>query len=201
MDTETIYFNKLHPDAIIPKRGTALSAGFDLYAVEDTLIVGGAGNFLVPTGVAVKLPPGTYGRIAMRSGLALNQHLTVSAGVIDRDYTGPIGVLVSSTKFFDINILENFLPNNRSNIPKLEDKNKITESNYGDSTIVQLESKQVLKDTDIKQILTPHTYLIKKGERFAQLVVECVCYAPNVDVVLIENEGVEHIGFGSTGNT
>jgi len=96
MSSEPVLFAKLHPDAIIPTRGTPVSAGFDLYALEDKLIVGGHGNILVPTGIAVKLPPNTYGRIAMRSGLALKQHLTVSAGVIDRDYVGPIGVLVSS---------------------------------------------------------------------------------------------------------
>lgn len=153
--------------------------------------------FLVPTGIAVKLPPGTYGRIAMRSGLALNQHLTISAGVIDRDYTGPIGVLVSSTKFFDIKNL-----NDISNTLKSDDQSNKIESNGGDSSLVQLEATQVVaKDTDIRHILTPHIYLIKKGDRFAQLVVERVCYAPSVEVVLIENEGPEHIGFGSTGST
>lgn len=75
---DEILFMKLHTNDTIPTRGTRASAGFDLYALEDTTIVGGAGNILVHTGIAVKLPPGTYGRIAMRSGLALRQHLGVS---------------------------------------------------------------------------------------------------------------------------
>jgi deoxyuridine 5'-triphosphate nucleotidohydrolase len=95
---ETIQFKKLHPDAIIPTRGTENSAGFDLYALNDMLITGGCGNVLVPTGIAVQLPEGTYGRIAMRSGMATKQHLSVSAGVIDIDYTGGVGVVVYCTK-------------------------------------------------------------------------------------------------------
>jgi dUTP pyrophosphatase len=97
-----IEFKKTHADAIIPSRATEYSAGYDLYALEDTTISGGVGNVLVPTGIAVQLPPGTYGRIAMRSGHAIKHHLAVSAGVIDRDYTGPIGVIVYITKVFSI---------------------------------------------------------------------------------------------------
>lgn len=92
-----IKFAKIVPSAIIPTRGTPRSAGFDLHALETTTITPGAGNIPVRTGIAIVMPNGTYGRIAMRSGLAMKQHLTVSAGVIDNDYTGEIKVLVSST--------------------------------------------------------------------------------------------------------
>jgi dUTP pyrophosphatase len=34
------------------------------------------------------LPPGTYGHIAPRSGLALNHQINVHAGVIDADFRG-----------------------------------------------------------------------------------------------------------------
>ncbi len=105
-----ILFKKLNPDAIIPIRGTKSSAGFDLHAIEDT-VVGSHGNTLVHTGIAVALPAGTYGRIAMRSGLALKQHLNVSAGVIDMDYRGELGVIVYCTKpgsFYTIRAGERF---------------------------------------------------------------------------------------------
>jgi len=95
---EPIQFKKLSDNAIIPKRGTEYSAGFDLYASKDVEIVGGDGNFLIHTDVAVQLPKNCYGRIAIRSGLAINQHLSVSAGVIDLDYAGPLGVVVFCTK-------------------------------------------------------------------------------------------------------
>jgi dUTP pyrophosphatase len=98
METAAVQFKKLDPGAIIPTRATTFSAGFDLYALKDMKIVGGAGTYIVPTGIAVQLPLGTYGRIAMRSGLAVNQHLCVSAGVIDVDYIGAIGVVVYCAK-------------------------------------------------------------------------------------------------------
>ena len=90
-----ILFKKLNPEATVPTRGTPTSAGFDLYALTDTEI--GLGSHLVHTGIAVALPEGTYGRIAMRSGLAVREHLNVSAGVIDRDYRGELGVIVYCT--------------------------------------------------------------------------------------------------------
>lgn len=91
-----ILFEKLDANATVPTRGTPSSAGFDLYALADVTI--GEGNTLVRTGIAVALPSGTYGRIAMRSGLAVRHHLNVSAGVIDIDYRGEVGVVVYCTK-------------------------------------------------------------------------------------------------------
>jgi dUTP pyrophosphatase len=49
---------------------------------------------LVSTGVAVKLPPGVYGRVAPRSGLSVKNGIQVGAGVIDADYRGEIKVLL-----------------------------------------------------------------------------------------------------------
>src|SRR6202030_1049249 len=46
------------------------------------------------TQISIKLPKGTYGRIAPRSGLATKFMIGTGAGVIDRDYTGPIKVLI-----------------------------------------------------------------------------------------------------------
>ena len=55
------------------------------------------------TGLIVAVPPGTYGRVAPRSGLALHGGIDVGAGVIDADYRGQLGVLLfnhSDTDFF-----------------------------------------------------------------------------------------------------
>ena len=59
---------------------------------------------LIPTGWKFKLPPGTYGRIAPRSGLSL-KGIDVGAGVIDRDYRGEIKVLLinNSAQPFAVN--------------------------------------------------------------------------------------------------
>lgn len=84
--------NKLNSNAIIPKRATSGSAGYDLYACEDT--IAHAGKLTkVHTGIAVQIPPNTYGRIADRSSLA-SKSLHVFAGVIDSDYRGEIVVLI-----------------------------------------------------------------------------------------------------------
>ncbi len=145
MESPVVKFKKLHDDAILPSRGTEHSAGFDLCALQDTLIVGGEGSVVVPTGVGLQLPPGTYGRIAMRSGLSVKEHLAVSAGVIDLDYEDkPVGVVVYATKI-------------------------------------------------------GHKYLIKKGDRFAQLVIESVCYAKPYYVTEITPMYGNHKGWGSTG--
>lgn len=48
----------------------------------------------VPTGVRVAVPPGYYGRVAPRSGLAVKKFVDVGAGVIDADYRGDIGVVL-----------------------------------------------------------------------------------------------------------
>lgn len=83
----------------MPIRATAGSAGYDLYAAETKTIDGEGGTVLIKTNVAAQCPPGTYGRIAIRSSLAYKQHLAVSAGVIDSDYyPNDIGVLVYCTK-------------------------------------------------------------------------------------------------------
>ena len=95
---ESIKFELLSVNAITPERATPHSAGFDLFALESTTITGGAGNILVKTGVAVELPPNTYGRIAMRSGLSINHHLCCAAGVIDRDYRKGIQPIIFTTK-------------------------------------------------------------------------------------------------------
>ena len=92
-------FKLLDGAAILPKKATAGSAGYDLSAVQNVTVVGGQGTYLIKTGVAMQIPLGYYGRIAMRSGLALREHLNCSAGVIDADYyPREIGVLVYCTK-------------------------------------------------------------------------------------------------------
>ena len=42
----------------------------------------------------ISVPPGTYGRIAPRSSLAVKHHINVAAGVIDADYTGNVGIVL-----------------------------------------------------------------------------------------------------------
>jgi dUTP pyrophosphatase len=94
---------KLTETAIIPTRGSTLSAGADLYADEDRIIYPGE-RVLIPTGIAIKAPDNTYIRIAPRSGLALHKGLDVLAGVVDADYTGQIMVILLNTSQESVDI-------------------------------------------------------------------------------------------------
>lgn len=85
---------KLTNDAIMPTRGSDGAVGYDLYSTEDTVVPCQAGRALVGTGISIVLPPGVYGRVASRSGLAVKHCINVGAGVIDPDYTGEIKVVL-----------------------------------------------------------------------------------------------------------
>lgn len=83
----------LHPDAVIPTRANDSDAGYDLYAIEPTVIFPFERK-LIKTGVSMAIPEGFYGRIAPRSGLALKKGIDVMAGVIDATYRGEIGAIL-----------------------------------------------------------------------------------------------------------
>lgn len=84
---------RIHPNAHLPVRGTSGAAGYDLFSTDNYVVLPGR-RVVVSTGVTVQLPPGTYGRVAPRSGLAVKHGLDVLAGVIDPDYTGEIKVVL-----------------------------------------------------------------------------------------------------------
>jgi dUTP pyrophosphatase len=84
---------RLCSHAILPRRATAGSAGFDLFS-SDSATLNPGDLVCVSTGIAIKVPPGTYGRIAPRSGITVKHNIHVGAGVIDADYTGEIKVVL-----------------------------------------------------------------------------------------------------------
>ena len=81
---------------MLPQRGSALAAGLDVCSIDDVEI-GPKARAMVKTGLAVAIPPGFYGRVAPRSGLAAKNGLDVLAGVIDSDYRGEICCLLYNT--------------------------------------------------------------------------------------------------------
>ena len=97
-DAHTLQVQLLRAGAIIPKRGTPGSAGYDLSADTDgtTVEIPPGTQYLFNTAIAIALPKGTYGQIASRSSLAV-KGLHVGAGVIDEDYRGEIKVLLCNT--------------------------------------------------------------------------------------------------------
>lgn len=83
----------LNPRAVLPVHRTLGAAGFDLSCVE-TVTIEPHTRMLLPTGLAMKLPHGTYGRIASKSSYAKKRGLEVGAGVVDEDCTSEVFVLM-----------------------------------------------------------------------------------------------------------
>ena len=60
----------LRENVVLPVRGSAGAAGYDLCAAG-SCVIPSRGKGTIETGLAVALPAGTYARIAPRSGLAI----------------------------------------------------------------------------------------------------------------------------------
>jgi dUTP pyrophosphatase len=92
-----IRVKRLHPDAVLPDyaHGPLEDAGMDLRAVEDALLEPRV-PALVPTGLAIELPPGFEAQLRPRSGLALRHAITLpnSPATIDPGYRGEICVIL-----------------------------------------------------------------------------------------------------------
>ena len=86
---------RLRPESILPTRGTAGSARYDLYATVEVFIPP-KGQVRVPTGVSFTTPVFTYGKVQDGSGNAAKFFLRTAAGVIDHNHTGEVDVLVGN---------------------------------------------------------------------------------------------------------
>jgi dUTP pyrophosphatase len=83
----------------LPAYQSALAAGLDLAAAlpaDRPLTLAPGARALVPTGIAIALPPGFEAQVRPRSGLAVRHGLTVlnAPGTIDADYRGELQVLL-----------------------------------------------------------------------------------------------------------
>jgi dUTP pyrophosphatase len=95
--TIEIEFTNRCPDLPEPARASAHAAGLDLRAaVDDEMLLHPGEWRLIPTGIAVAIPPGYEGQVRPRSGLALKHGVTIlnAPGTIDADYRGEIGVIL-----------------------------------------------------------------------------------------------------------
>ncbi|MFH1090535.1 MAG: dUTP diphosphatase [Pseudomonadota bacterium] len=84
-------------DLPLPEYMTEHSAGLDLRAaVTEPLVLTPGQIALVPTGLAMALPPGFEAQIRPRSGLAYKKGVTLinAPGTIDSDYRGEIALAV-----------------------------------------------------------------------------------------------------------
>ncbi|KAJ6389855.1 hypothetical protein OIU77_024153 [Salix suchowensis] len=94
---------RLSENAVLPSRGSPLSAGCDLSSVSAAKVPA-RGIALIPTDLSIAIPEGTYARIAPRSGLTWKHSIDVGAGVIDADYRGPVGVILFNHSDLDFEV-------------------------------------------------------------------------------------------------
>jgi dUTP pyrophosphatase len=99
-------FNEVHiqrlahgKDLPLPAYQSAHAAGLDLMAAvpaDAPLTLAPGARALVPTGIAIALPPGHEGQVRPRSGLAARHGVTVlnAPGTIDADYRGELQVIL-----------------------------------------------------------------------------------------------------------
>ncbi|MDA9401146.1 dUTP diphosphatase [Bradyrhizobium sp. CCBAU 45389] len=132
----------------LPAYQTAEAAGLDLMAAvpeAEPMTLAPGQHALVPTGLAIALPPAHEAQVRPRSGLAAKHGVTVlnSPGTIDADYRGEIKVILI---------------------------------NHGTAPFV-----------------------IKRGERIAQMVIAPVVQAALVPVATLSATDRGAGGFGSTG--
>ncbi len=84
-------------DLPLPAYATPGAAGMDLLAaVAEPITLAPGERALIPTGLAIALPPGYELQIRPRSGLALRHGILLpnSPGTIDEDYRGELQVIL-----------------------------------------------------------------------------------------------------------
>ncbi len=81
----------------LPFYATEQASGMDLLAaVYEPVLLKPMQRALVPTGIALEIPPGFEAQIRPRSGLALRHGITLlnTPGTVDADYRGEIKVIL-----------------------------------------------------------------------------------------------------------
>ena len=168
----TIGFKRLSDDAIIPTKAHPSDSGYDLYASEDVIIEPGETR-VIPTGIAVELPPGYEAQIRPRSGVTAKTKLRVQLGTIDNGYRGELGVIV-----------DNIFPVDE------EDRHDYY------SEVITISGDL----TNVGRRYPYGSYIIRKGDRIAQIVIQRL---PETEAVEIDefSEDSERgsDGFGSSG--
>lgn len=96
MNTIRLPIRRLHQAATIPSYQTEGAAGMDLHAClpEGPVRLAPGDIRLIPTGLAMAIPPGYEGQVRPRSGLATKHGISVpnAPGTIDSDYRGEVRI-------------------------------------------------------------------------------------------------------------
>ncbi|MEK6884399.1 MAG: dUTP diphosphatase [Nanoarchaeota archaeon] len=94
-----IKIKKLSENAIIPTREYG-NAGYDLYTDQYYYILPGD-RLLVKTGISMEIPPGYYGHISDRSGMAYKKGAHCLGKIIDETFRGEVGIVLLNTDKFN----------------------------------------------------------------------------------------------------
>jgi dUTP pyrophosphatase len=98
MKTKTLGVELVHEDAKVPSYAYPSDSGFDLRSTIE-INIPPFGRALIPTGIKLSIPEEYEIQVRPKSGLALNQGLTVlnTPGTVDSGYVGEIQVIVFNT--------------------------------------------------------------------------------------------------------
>lgn len=90
-----VLVQRLDPQVALPSYAHPGDAGLDLVTTEDAELAPG-GRALLPTGIAIALPPGYAAFVHPRSGLAVRHGVSLvnAPGTVDAGYRGEIRVSV-----------------------------------------------------------------------------------------------------------
>lgn len=103
--TKTLQVELLNDDAKFPEYAYPSDSGFDLYSTDE-IILPPFGRALVPTGIKLSIPEEYEIQVRPKSGLAINQGLTVlnTPGTVDSGYNGEIKVIIFNTNNISVTI-------------------------------------------------------------------------------------------------
>ena len=93
MDLINLKFVKLSSNIKTPSKSTKFAVGLDIHSPAN-YIISAKDQTIIPTGLRIQIPPGHYGHLCSKSGLAMQHHVHVGAGILDPDYTGEVKVLL-----------------------------------------------------------------------------------------------------------
>ena len=87
-------------DLPLPQYHSDGAAAMDVHAaIEDWMILEPGQRMIVPTGIAVAIPPGYELQVRPRSGIPLKHGVIIAnaPGTIDSDFRGEVGVILLNT--------------------------------------------------------------------------------------------------------
>ena len=94
-NAKIIFFKKLSPKAKLPEFKTDGAACADVYSIDEIIIAPNS-TVVVKTGLAMQIPSGHCVIIRGRSGLSVNHNYHVKTGILDEDYRGEMGIIISN---------------------------------------------------------------------------------------------------------